>query len=1816
MFGRLGIRGKIFAVVAVPILVLIIVAGSVTAATFRTYDSAKNSSQLLEVSQATHNLTVALQDERDAGVNFIHFLPFAIGVRDAAEAKTDAQYQAVLAAAASAPPASRAAAADAIASIDSIVSTDGLAGARAVNVVINPIMGPQVDANGDPVYPPLLDEAGNPVVDEAGDPVFDETNGPVMVIQGDEWPVWPDAATLGGLVSAYNRLQTDLTTLTGQVPAETGMVDELTYYAELMGVEETAATNLLTTPETYVPPVIQPGGVLPPVPVYVATYQEIFATQSAAVDGLLATLTESTSRISHRDVNADTRAHLSTAIDALGGLADERDVVRNRSDTPAVVSNFYSDAINSLLGSLAATSANLPNRSIAGALTAYTDIDVLAETLRQEEMVGQRAIREGSFADQAALYGFVGLKAKTDAAFDAAAASVATIPDVPPLVFGTSFDPRDQTSFGGIRSDIVRTLVAPGEQQRSNWALQADEELAAFSVVQTAVWDHVQSVSKSATRGALVQTLATALGAAVIVFASLFVALLIARRIVGPLRRLTTTATAVRQELPRLVERVALPGQTVDVSEVQIPVESADEIGRLAEAFNAVNAATLAIAGEQAALRGSISEMFVNVARRDQVLLNRQLASIDEMERAQDDPDTLTRLFALDHLATRMRRNSESLLVLAGIDTGRRMRRAMPLSDVIRTASSEIELYERVQLELDADPAMVGHSALTAGHLFAELLENATVFSDPGTPVVVRTSRKDDNIVVEIIDQGIGMTPDELHEANSRVMSTAASEILGAQRLGLFVVGRIARRLGARVEILSQEGKGATAIVSMPLSLFDMSAEPEVDHTTGSAADPRLHVPAALIGHDASEEEMDVYSADVMTPAIAGVGYHAAPVGDEVIDIEALIKEDAASAPESAPVDLDELTAGKTAKGLPARRRRSPSTAEAKPETGSVLGLPERPTSGQLEQLSAAHGGAFIPEGTEVEEPPKSAEQRSAMFRGFRARRGEEGPRLDPDAESLGQAARRGAVAPDAEPLLAEEGTGEASEPSSAAIEPAAALDVPFSLEPVPGADLGAESGPGNEATAEGTVSEEPPVEVPAMEVPATEETTVEGSEVGEAEEGQAIGDDGPAWSAAPAQGWGISAGFDHGAGDYAGATPSPDASGSLVPDLEPVASAEVGAEWADVPEPTDSAEATGTPEWVATDVPAVAIPDEGAPESEPEAIPVVPSSFSWDAIPTGDAAFGGAETPREADEAIPVPFDELAAGRAEPNAVKEKGKKQQKERRPLFGKKKGKDEEKTLEAAPFAPPVTEALPAEAPATDEVPAPVSEAVTTDAFAPAIQEPSPATDEFDVGVVTPMPQYDEWGLPVGAGPVTPEMPEETPVSAALYDEWGLPIVAAPHEAIDLDLPAEAFAPTVPTDFGLPAFDATPDLNVPPLTDEFTVPSMGELLGSDAFPASPEGGAAFAIDYSALAEEGSPEMGTPPLPVPDLGLYGSDFVEVPAQPSSGEIPDLTVQPISGEFALPPEVGAPSPGSLPEPYPTLNEPTGGVPSLDAILGGATDAPWAVEAPLGAASDIPYAAETPYGFDPGTPQWAAEVPSGSAPEIPWAVETPSGVIPDVPYAAESAYESLAIPYSGEVPLVLEPEPLYQAEEVGLPDLPPPSFPVADFPSPSVVGYEGEGYGASAFGTEAYGAAAQAYTLDEFAQPYGWEAAGASALAATVDIGYGGYSPEAFAPTAPPPPDGLEAEMASAVFSELSSLTTERPKVQRTHAGLQKRTRAPGAPTEPTPIADIEPKPVLRDAEAVRASFSDFHSATTRGRSDVGDLPHIHGTPPDEVTP
>jgi len=1005
MLQRLGIRGKLLAVVAVPTIVLLLAASFVVFNAASAYTNGRNTTELVDVVETGIPAIAALQSERSEVSAYLRAI--LDGEADRLTARTN---------------------------VDTSLTVLKTAGRQ------------------DPAFAPVADQIAAAVAGRDGVESLDAMRAMSAVDAGTtDFPTWPDETQTQSLSDTFQSIAAAVAAAAVEAPvSDAGNIARS--LPELIRTEGTAS-------KAYLDDARKSAEALP----------DLFVT----TDRVGTTVVNGANGISANSTNQPVLGFLGRAETGLQGLPDLRGRVRSGTVSAGPAEASYTAVIKDLLGATREVANVAGDRSLSNSLKGYVSMGELVEAMRFEEDYVVLKIAQGYWRIgepvQYQQYYF-----GTNAALVNAQAAVALVPGVTPVPrFGASYSAVDVNGYTTIRDRIINdsTNSALLDQRGGNdWPLQVNEEIAAYDPIIAELTRAVNNRTAADERNSLIQTLATALVAALAVAASLFIALAISRRIVNPLRRLTTTATAVRQELPRLVERVAMPGQTVDVSEVQIPVESQDEVGRLAEAFNSVNAATLAIAAEQAALRGSISEMFVNVARRDQVLLNRQLASIDEMERTEDNQDTLTKLFALDHLATRMRRNSESLLVLAGIDTGRRLRRPMPLSDVIRTASSEIELYERIQLELDADPAMLGHSALTAAHLFAELLENATVFSDPGTQVVVRTMERDGAFVVTVVDRGIGMTPDELGEANSRVASTAASEILGAQRLGLFVVGRIARRVGARVHLESSEGRGTQATVVMPPSLFDPSVSYAQGHSTPTTADDRLHSPVALVHHDPAVEEvsepvaaargLSTYQPTVMEPGASLSGRPAdapdprpksaplpprgVPGPDGPYGIDQLVAADAAQAPALVEFDLEEFTEGVTEVGLPTRRRRGQAGSEAANDTNSIIALPQRASDEQLSALQRATTSGFTPILAADEVSPESAEARSRVFRGFRPLRGTETEpeALAPDAESLGHAMRRGvpiaddedddfdstaapSIAPDepARPVLAETGS-------------------------------------------------------------------------------------------------------------------------------------------------------------------------------------------------------------------------------------------------------------------------------------------------------------------------------------------------------------------------------------------------------------------------------------------------------------------------------------------------------------------------------------------------------------------------------------------------------------------------------------------------------------------------------------------------------------------------------------------------------------------------------------------------------------------------
>ena len=297
----------------------------------------------------------------------------------------------------------------------------------------------------------------------------------------------------------------------------------------------------------------------------------------------------------------------------------------------------------------------------------------------------------------------------------------------------------------------------------------------------------------------------------------------VARSLVRPLQRLRREALEVAGErLPEYVQQMRESRDGELLAEVPpIGVVSRDEIGEVARAFDEVHREAVRLAGDEARLRTTVNAMFVNLSRRSQTLVERQLTLVERLERGERDDQRLADLFKLDHLATRMRRNSENLLVLAGQEVVRRWRQPVELMDVVRASLSEVENYERVVTRVSSEVAVAGPAVSDVVHLLAELVENAVSFSSRANEVVVSSSRIDGGgVMISVADQGIGMTPDEISQVNRRLANPQTADASVARRMGLFVVGHLALKHGIRVQLSPQEKTGLNAMIVLPESLL------------------------------------------------------------------------------------------------------------------------------------------------------------------------------------------------------------------------------------------------------------------------------------------------------------------------------------------------------------------------------------------------------------------------------------------------------------------------------------------------------------------------------------------------------------------------------------------------------------------------------------------------------------------------------------------------------------------------------------------------------------------------------------------------------------------------------------------------------------------------------------------------------------------------------------------------------------------------------------------------------------------------------------
>jgi hypothetical protein len=485
------------------------------------------------------------------------------------------------------------------------------------------------------------------------------------------------------------------------------------------------------------------------------------------------------------------------------------------------------------------------------------------------------------------------------------------------VVTGQAVLTVNRIAQGALNRQSSRSLEVEPEQ----WLAASNTQLELMRSVEAQLLDGVIGQSQELRSAAQRQALRDALLIAVILAIALLALFAVARSMARPLQRLRAGALEIAERrLPDAVERL----RTTDTGDLDVRVEpigirSRDEIGQVAQAVDEIQEVAVRLATEQAALRRSIGDMFTNLARRSQTLIDRQLELIDDLERNEADPETLEHLFRLDHLATRMRRNAEDLIVLSGADPGRHWAQRMTLVDVVRAAAAEVEEYQRVEFLPLADLEVTAHASVDVIHLLAELIENATAFSPPNTKVQIAGQAVPHGYVIEIEDRGLGMSDEELIQANERLANPPEIDFALSRVLGLYVVGRLAQRHGIKVQLRHSWYGGVTALSLLPHALLVWPREP------AAIPEPATAVPslAELPPPDRAPEP-------------------AARPGDHLPIFEAARSDWFAPEPaEAAPLPHRQRTAA--GDGLPTRPVAAPRTEEPRPYRPAQVRTDDQP---------------------------------------------------------------------------------------------------------------------------------------------------------------------------------------------------------------------------------------------------------------------------------------------------------------------------------------------------------------------------------------------------------------------------------------------------------------------------------------------------------------------------------------------------------------------------------------------------------------------------------------------------------------------------------------------------------------------------------------------------------------------------------------------------------------------------------------------------------------------------------------------------------
>ncbi|CAM5692161.1 hypothetical protein [Streptomyces afghaniensis 772] [Streptomyces afghaniensis] len=605
------------------------------------------------------------------------------------------------------------------------------------------------------------------------------------------------------------------------------------------------------------------------------------------------------------ELPAGVARRLEAFVTGAGQLRGLRTEVRDRRAGWAETYSRYTRTISEALG-------------VGGALTGIQDADLGsdARVLLEFSRAGEALAREDALLASARLSGTLTgerLRLFTGAVELRRTLTESAVADLRGTERSAWNALTDSSSYAGL-GDAEDAILAAGPGAKAIEAAPGSTWNTAHARVQNGMRtiedDAARAVAQRAdpfTRGLLTPAGAAVLLGLAAVAASLVISVRIGRGLVVELVSLRNGALEIaRRKLPEAMRRLRA-GEEIDIRAEAPPGPAAeDETGQVAEALGTVHRAALRAAVERAELASGISGVFVNLARRSQILVHRQLSLLDSMERRSDDPNELSDLFRLDHLTTRMRRHAESLIILSGAAPGRAWRMPVSLTNVVRAAVSEVEDYARVEVRQLPEAAVVGAAVADLTHLLAEIIENAAQFSPPHTRVRITGEPVGNGYAVEVEDRGLGMGKETLAEANRRIEQSEALDLFDSDRLGLFVVSRLAARHGVKVHLRTSPYGGTTAVVLVPTALLHTGAAARSHGEAVHARQPeeRAHarvpddLPRQDTVHDAVPAPADRRSLVAPVPAVAESTSHTTPPGVATLRLHR---------PQEQPEDSDDL---------------------------------------------------------------------------------------------------------------------------------------------------------------------------------------------------------------------------------------------------------------------------------------------------------------------------------------------------------------------------------------------------------------------------------------------------------------------------------------------------------------------------------------------------------------------------------------------------------------------------------------------------------------------------------------------------------------------------------------------------------------------------------------------------------------------------------------------------------------------------------------------------------------------------------------------